>query len=260
MPSLLRRLVADAPGTSALIREGREAAFKGSGTNSIVAGIPLWLTKKLTGQLAARRAGGGVAGKAARVAREDAFESKVYQRYHRPLKNVDEKAGRFLATHGVGKNFFQHVDELPVSDTIGGHKAVIKHETHSLTAPLAKAVATATPFLAAAKVGDIISKKDDMKKQASLLKEAADRIEQYETREQAIKLAFQLVEEKKATPYASYEEFETKVAAIVEKGPQRVADALEMQPLEQELGKLSHEKTASVGGNPAEAFFHTLSQ
>ena len=52
-----------------------------------------------------------------------------------------------------------------------------------------------------------------------------------------------------------------KVAAIIEKGPQRVADALEMQPLEQELGELSSEKTAGVGaGSPENAFFHTLSQ
>ena len=175
--SFLRRLLADSPGTSALVREGREAAFKGQGTNSLAAGIPLWLAKKVKGQVAASRAGGGVAGRAARAAREEGFEGKVYQRYHRPLKNLDEKAGRFLATHGVGKNLFRHVDELPVSRSIDGHKAVIKHETHSLTSPISKAVTTATPFLAAAKIGDLLGKDKMKNTNQERMKEAADKIE-----------------------------------------------------------------------------------
>lgn len=259
--SFFKRLLADSPGTSALVREGREAAFKGQGTNSLTAGIPLWLAKKVVGQRAAGRAGYGAAGRTARAAREAKFEGGVYQKYHRPLKNLDEKAGRFLASHGVGKNLFQHVDELPVSRSIDGHKALIKHETHSLTSPIAKAVTTATPFLAAAKIGDLLGKDHMKNSQQELMKEAADKLEAYEQRDLAIKLAFQLVEEKKAAPYSSFEEFEMKVAAIIEKGPQRVADALEMQPLEQELGELSSEKTAGVSGtSPETAFFHRLSE
>lgn len=243
------------------MREGREAAFKGQGTNSLAAGIPLWLAKQVSGQRAASRAGGGAAGRMARAARKEGFEGKVYQRFHRPLKNLDEKAGRFLATHGVGKKLFQHVDELPVSRSIEGHKALIKHETHSLTSPISKAVTTATPFLAAAKIGDILGKDHMKNTNQELMKEAADKLEAYEQRDLAIKLAFQLVEEKKTAPYSSFEEFEIKVAAIIEKGPQRVADALEMQPIEQELGELSTEKTAGAGGHsPENAFFHTLSQ
>jgi hypothetical protein len=249
-----RRLVADAPGTSSLVRKGRQEAFRHLGTNSIMAGVPLWVAKKVVGTGAARRAGWGAAGRTARAAREGAFEDKLYQNYHRPLKNLDEKAGKWLANKGVGKNLFRHVDELPTSRTIGGNKALIKHETHSLTAPIAKGVAVASPLLAAAKIGDLMSHKDDHKE---LMKEAADKLASYQLRDQAIKIAFDLVELKRCKPFSSYDEFEEKVASIVERGPALVAEALSMQPLEQELGTLTVEKTASVG-DAAEEFFHRL--
>jgi hypothetical protein len=241
---LLRRLTADAPGTSRLVREGRRRAFTGEGTHSLFLGPAAWLAGKI--------------GDKAKV------EKWIYERVHRPMKNVDERAGRALARAGVGKRLFRHVDVLPTSRRMGKNKTSIEHETHSLTAPIGKATRVATPVLAAMALGDLASKKEQatMNDGRELAKEAAEKLASFITRDHAIKLAFRMVEERRCKPFGTLEEFEEKVASIVEKGPEVIEQALDIGPVGESVGALSQEKTAEAAAaeDPHAAFFHRLQQ
>lgn len=238
---LVRRIASDLP-AGRLVRKGREAAFKGSGTNSLFMGPIAWVAGKIKGK--------------------EKVEKAIYERFHRPLKNLDERAGRALANAGVGKSLFGHVDVLPTGRKMGGNPAFIEHHTHSLTEPIAKASRFATPMLAAMALGNIASKLEARPMNGDgkqLAKEAAEKLASFVTRDQAIKLAFRLVEERRCKPFTTNAEFEEKVAFIVEKGPELVEQALDLGPVEQSVGELTQEKTASAE-DPATAFFHKLQQ
>jgi len=208
---------------------------------------------------------GPLAWAAKKIGNKEKVEHALYEHWHRPLKNMDERAGKALADAGIFPNAFRQVDVLPSRRNIGGHRALIEHETHSLTGPITKATKTVTPVLAALALGHIAGKLqkesqvEDIQTKG-LLKEAADKIASFELREQSVKLAFQMVERGKCPPFKTLNELEEKVASIIEKDPKIVEQALALEPMSADLGTLSQEKTASAGGSPELAFFHRLSE
>lgn len=91
----------------------------------------------------------------------------------------------------------------------------------------------------------------------SLLKEAADALDMAQRREDAVKLAFSMVEKGKVPPFDSYSAFQEKVATLLEKDLRVVEEALELDVDMPTFGKV-----ASTGSpqDPHEAFFHRLSE
>ena len=91
-----------------------------------------------------------------------------------------------------------------------------------------------------------------------LLKEAADALEVAQRRNEAVKLAFQMIERGKVAPFENYEQFEEKVASLMGKDLRVVEEALGMDVDMADFGKV-----ASTGGVPqdaAAAFFHRLAE
>jgi len=90
----------------------------------------------------------------------------------------------------------------------------------------------------------------------SLLKEAADALDRAHRHEEAAKLAFEMVERGKVPPFENYGDFHEKVAALLEKDLGVVREALELESMMPDFGKV-----ASTGSTPADAhaaFFHRL--
>ena len=162
---LLRKLTADSKLTKRIVREGRREQARGVGMNSLFAWPVLAALRKLKGK--------------------GAVDKALYSKFHRPLKNADERLGRLLEKELGTKKLFRQVDVLPTRRTMGRHKALIKHETHSATAPVSKAVKVITPLAATLYVADKLDKtgEEKMADQAHiedkdvLLKEAADALD-----------------------------------------------------------------------------------
>jgi hypothetical protein len=95
--------------------------------------------------------------------------------------------------------------------------------------------------------------KDDLLKEASLhLRRAHRRVE-------AEKLAFALVERGKIPPFASFDDFQEKVAEVAAKDLAVVKEALSMDAPIADFGKVAEDGAASSGGDGATAaFFHSL--
>ena len=250
MRDLLKRITKDSPETSKLVREGRRAAMKGEGGGSLFLWPALATAKKLKGKERVNRA--------------------LYESYHRPLKNVDEKLGRLLERELGTKKMFRQVDLLPTRRTMGKakHRTRIEHETHSATAPISKAVKVVSPLAATLYVAEKLDKTGGEKMadengqrvedKDSLLKEAADALDIAQRRDEAVKLAFSMVERGKCPPFDSYSDFEEKVASLMQKDLRVVEEALDMDVEMSDFGKV-----ASSGGVPSDAtqaFFHRLAE
>ena len=92
----------------------------------------------------------------------------------------------------------------------------------------------------------------------SLLKQAADVLDQVQRRRDAEKIAFSMVERGKIAPFSSHQEYAEKVASLMEKDLRVVEEALEMDVDMPDFGKV-----ASTGGTPRDAtaaFFHRLAE
>jgi hypothetical protein len=92
-----------------------------------------------------------------------------------------------------------------------------------------------------------------------LLKEAAGALEQSQRRQEATKLAFDMVERGKIPPFGDYASFETKVASIMGKDLRVVEEALEMDNSLADFGKVASEGRPT-GNDPASNFFHALAE
>jgi hypothetical protein len=91
-----------------------------------------------------------------------------------------------------------------------------------------------------------------------LLKEAADALDSAQRRDEAVKLAFSMIERGRIAPFADYNEFQEKVASLMEKDLRVVEEALSMDVDMPDFGKV-----ASSGGQPQnaeQAFFHRLAE
>jgi len=94
--------------------------------------------------------------------------------------------------------------------------------------------------------------------QKELFKEAAVALEVAHKRNEAVKLAFDMVERGKVPPFETFAQFEEKVASLMTKDLRVVEEALEMDASMADFGKL-----ASSGPAPADAtaaFFHRLAE
>ena len=98
----------------------------------------------------------------------------------------------------------------------------------------------------------------DIQNKDVLLKEAADALDTAQRTDEAIKLAFNMIERGKVAPFETLVQFQEKIASLMEKDLAVVEAALEMDVDLPDFGKV-----ASVGGQPntaEEAFFHTLAE
>ena len=268
---LLRSAVADSSETSDLVRAGRKAAMEGEGTHSLFAWPFTALAKRLKGNeevaKALREAPEGLSAEAKTTARnvgKKKFNDALYENYHRPLKNLDEKAGKALAKVTGAKKLFRQVDVLPTGRMMDGNRALIEHETHSATAPITKAVGIVTPVAASLWVADKLMGKDRQKmasaqieNPAELLKEASAALQAAHLHEEAEKLAFKLVERGKIPPFSTYETFQEKVAELASKDLNVVAEAIEMDGTLANFGKVA-EASPSGSDDPTAAFYHRL--
>ena len=103
-----------------------------------------------------------------------------------------------------------------------------------------------------------MSDSDHIDNKDFLLKEAADALDSASRRDEAIKLAFSMIKRGKIPPFEEYEEFQEKVASLMEKDLRVVGEALEMDVDMHDFGKV-----ASSGGQPhnaESAFFHRLAE
>jgi hypothetical protein len=194
----------------------------------------------------------------------------LYEHYHRPLKNIDEKAGKFLARQLEAPNLFRQVDVLPTGRKMGGNRALIEHETHSATAPIAKASKVVAPIAASLYLSNLLGGKEAGEKMASsnetetpledkntLLKEAAAALDHAQRLVDAEKLAFALVERGKIPPFQSYEDFHTKVASLMTEDLRVVEKAIEMDASMADFGKVAEDSASNVK-DPTAAFYHRL--
>ena len=196
-----------------------------------------------------------------------AVDKALYSKFHRPLKNADERLGRLLEKELGTKKLFRQVDVLPTRRTMGRHKALIKHETHSATAPVSKAVKVITPLAATLYVADKLDKtgEEKMADQAHiedkdvLLKEAADALDVAQRRDGAVKIAFNMIEMGKVPPFETYAQFEEKVASIMTKDLRVVEEALALDVDMPDFGKVASEETA-VPADATSAFYHRLAE
>ncbi|TAL43323.1 MAG: hypothetical protein EPN91_06610 [Salinibacterium sp.] len=91
----------------------------------------------------------------------------------------------------------------------------------------------------------------------SLLKEAADALDLAQRREDAIKLAFGMVERGKIPAFESYGLFQEKVAMLLEKDLRVVEQALELDVDVPSMGKVASESRPT---DLTAAFFHRLTE
>lgn len=245
MRDLIRRATSDSKGLPKIVREGRKAAFADEGGGSLFAWPVLGIARKVKGK--------------------EKVEDFLYSKYHRPLKNVDEKLGRLLEKELGTKKLFRQVDVIPTTRTMGKgkHPVHINHETHSATAPVTKAAKIVAPIAATLFLSEKLSKhgEDQMlnqedKSSSELLKEAADALDLEHRRKSATKLAFQMVERGKIPAFASFEELEEKVASLLTKDLRVVQEALEIDVDMPDFGKVA--SSSDIPTNATAAFFNRL--
>lgn len=89
-----------------------------------------------------------------------------------------------------------------------------------------------------------------------LLKEAADALDSAQRRDEAVKLAFNMVERGKISPFDSYADFQEKIASLMEKDLRVVEEALDMDVDMHDFGKVA--SSEGLPQNAESAFFHRL--
>ena len=91
-----------------------------------------------------------------------------------------------------------------------------------------------------------------------LLKQAADALDSAQKRDDAVKLAFDMVEQGKIPAFENYGQFQEKIASLMQKDLRVVEEALSMDTNMADFGKI-----ASSGDMPSDAhtaFFHRLAE
>lgn len=207
---------------------------------------------------------------ARKIKGKGAVDRALYSRFHRPLKNVDEKLGRVLERELGTKKLFRQVDVLPTRRTMGKgkHRVRVEHETTSATAPVSKAVKIVAPLAATLYVADKLDKtgEENMADQEpiddknTLLKEAADALDVAQRRDGAVKIAFSMIERGKVPPFETYAQFEEKVASLMEKDLRVVEEALELDVDMPDFGKVASGGDVVVSDDAASAFYHRLAE
>ena len=91
-----------------------------------------------------------------------------------------------------------------------------------------------------------------------LLKQAADALDTAQKRDDAVKLAFNMVEQGKIPPFESYGQFEEKIASLMQKDLRVVEEALAMDSSMADFGKIA--SSGDVPSDATAAFFHRLAE
>lgn len=246
LQSIARRVFGDVKEVPKIVQKGREALHKGEGTHSFALWPFITALKKLKG--------------------EGKINDFVYNKYLRRVRNADERLGRVLAQHGPSQKLFSTKEVVPTGKKIKGLPAHVEHESYAASAPVSKAMKFVTPFAAGmylteklgAQRSGVTMANDEAK---TLMTKAADAIERHRRREEAVKLAFAMVERGKCAPFESYDDFQEKVAALEEKNIDVVREALDMDADLTDFGKVASEQKAPTGSSGAEMnFFHRLSE
>lgn len=94
--------------------------------------------------------------------------------------------------------------------------------------------------------------------QKELLEKAASALEDAHKRQSAVKIAFDMVERGKVTPFETFAQFEEKVASLMEKDLRVVEEALEMDAPLADFGKIA--STGPVPTDATAAFYHRLAE
>jgi len=250
MPSMasvrkaLKRLVEDVPGTSRQVAKSRRLAMEGEGSGSIFMWPAQAIAKKLKGKKGVDKA--------------------LYEHLHRPLTNIDERAGKALSREFGAKKLFRQVDVMPSGRKIGGHNALIEHERHSATAPISKSVKVLAPLGAVLYASNLMDKKHkDEEKTAGetgkevMLTKAAAALEWAGRYQTAEKLAFEMVERGDVPPFQTYGQFHEKVANLMERDLDVIREALDIGSPAADFGKVAEAKGLSQT-TPEASFYHTL--
>lgn len=246
---LAKKIFGDVKEVPKIVQQGRKELYKGEGTHSLALWPFMAALRKLRGK--------------------NEINEILYQKYLRRLKNADEKLGKVLAQHGPSQRLFRVKERIPTTKKIKGMPASVEHETYSALAPVTKASKVVTPIAGATYVSEKMHGSPHAKEGAdmasekakSLMKQAADSIERHRRREEAVKLAFAMVERGKCEPFESYDAFEEKVASLEEKNLEAVREALEMDSDLTNFGKVAEEKVSIPGASQADLnFFHRLSE
>lgn len=245
---LLRKATSDTPGTSIAVRQGRRRAFQDEGTHSLF----LWPVKALASLISGKGFKGRYSSGNKKV------QEFLYDKWQRPLKNMDEKAGRVLARELDAKKLFRQVDVLPGARRVKGSSAKrptdIVHNTYSATAPITKATKIVTPIAAslyaAEKLGgaNIMATSEHPK---ALLKEAAEALETAHRQTEATKIAFAMVERGKVPPFENYDAFQEKVASLMERDLNVVREALALDVDMPDFGKVASQGIAPMDAHSA---------
>lgn len=93
---------------------------------------------------------------------------------------------------------------------------------------------------------------------SGLLKEAAQALEMAHQRDNAVKIAFEMVERGKIPAFETRHQFEEKIASLMEKDLRVVEEALEMDAPMADFGKIASSGPAPT--DAAAAFYHSLAE
>ena len=250
LSAVAKKLFGDSKHVPHIVHEGRKALHAGEGTHSFFLWPLMAAIKRLKGK--------------------QVIDSTLYQKYHRRLIAADDKMGRILAQHGPSEKLFSSREIVPTTKKIRGLPAHVAHEGFSASAPIKKMMGVATPLMAGTYASEKLNPETHKKtgalmasdKAKALMKEAADTIERHRRREEAIKIAMEMVERGKCEPFKTHEDLMSKVASLEEKNLDAVREALDMDSDLSDFGKIASPTSPEVrGANKAEAdFFHRLSE
>lgn len=246
LQSIARKVFGDVKEVPKIVQKGREALYKGEGAQSFALWPFVTALKKLKG--------------------EGKINDIIYNKYLRRVQNADERLGRFLAQHSPSRKLFSTKEIVPTRKKIKGLPAHVEHESYAASAPVSKAMKVVTPFAAGMYLTEKLGSQQPGAAMANdeaktLMTKAADAIERHQRREEAVKLAFAMVERGKCAAFESYDEFQEKVAALEDKNIDVVREALEMDADLTDFGKVASEQKAPHGSSGAEMnFFHRLSE
>ena len=243
---IAKKVFGDVKEVPQIVHEGRRALHKGEGAHSMALWPFVAALKKLKGK--------------------DKIDSFLYEKYLKRIRNADERLGKVLAQHGPSEKLFSTKELVPTRKKIKGLPAHVEHESFAASAPVSKAMKVVTPLAAGMYLTEKLSSQQSGATMAndeakSLIKKAADAIERYRRREEAVKLAFAMVERGKCNAFENYEDFQEKVSSLEIKNLDAVKEALEMDSELADLGKVASEQRAPSGSAGAEMnFFHRLSE
>ena len=226
-----KSLFGDSPLVPKVVQEGRKVLGKEEGAHSFTMWPILAALRKLKGK--------------------DKVNGAIYDKWLKKVNNLDDRTGKLLAQHTGAKRIFAAKEVVPTTKKVKGLKAHAEYEGYKASAPVSKAMKIVTPMAAGMYLSDKLGGTHNQGKETGqnskeLMKQAADRIEHLQRRQEATKLAFAMVEKGRCEPFGTYAEFEEKVASLLDKDLKVVQEAIELDSGLTDFGKIASEGNAPV--------------